>query len=86
MKAIIILVFLSLLIIGCSTTGDVVEKNLFEVDDSFKEVCKENRHDFMFMEPTVDGIPTGGPLCGGCMIGGTHFCSEAEYLEAVKSG
>ena len=80
MKAIVILGLLSILVIGCSTTGNVV------TDNTFKQMCKDDGNKFMTMEPTVDGVPTGQAKCTGCMIGGTHFCNQEEYMKALKSG
>jgi len=76
MKKLIIctILILTLLVAGCST-GNVVKT-------TYKETCKSNGNMWMTMQPVTDGIPTGDPACPGCMYGNSHFCNEADYLNA----
>ena len=84
MRKILVLGLLGVLVlmIGCvkTPTGKVVEAV------SFQELCESNGNMFMTMPPTVDGVPTGEPPCAGCMLGGTHYCSQEAYQKALASG
>jgi len=84
MKKIIGVVVLALLVLlaGCAKTptGSVVVE-----DSAYRELCKSNGNMFMTMQPTVDGVATGESACAGCMVDGSHYCDQEEYLKALKS-
>ena len=71
-----LMLILVLLLAGCAT-GNVVNA-------TNEETCKGNGNMWMTMQPVLDGVPTGGAPCPGCMYGGSHFCNEEDYLNAIK--
>jgi len=73
------LVGIFLLVAGCansSGTGNPQESSL-------KELCTNDGNMFMKMGPVLNGVPTGGAACSGCMIGNSHICDKEEYLKAA---
>jgi len=66
-------------------SGDA--SHLSEAQEQFEHVCKSEGKGWMKMAPRIDGVPTGGDACFGCMPNAnTHICDLHEYKEYVKHG
>ena len=72
-----LMVVLTLFVSSCAKGGESSELSL-------QELCAENGHHFMTMQPVMGGVPTGEPACPGCMIGANHYCDLKEYEAAVE--
>ena len=80
-RMMVVLLLASLLLLtACvsnnNTTGGVVAEEL-----SVEELCAQDGNVFMTMGPVIDGVPTGEPACGGCMVGNNHVCDLDTYLK-----
>jgi len=84
MKSIITIAILGLVVLvsGCLHAGGVTGNVVAQEPISFQEYCTNNGDMFMTMPPVIDGIPTGGAACPGCMYGNSHYCDVAEYQAA----
>lgn len=76
-------------------TGDIIRgwklihpygKNIDTSEEglNFEELCKKNGGAWMKMQPIKDGKMVDAPACNGCMVGNSHLCSLAEYLQVLN--
>ncbi|MEK6900988.1 MAG: hypothetical protein AABX37_01460 [Nanoarchaeota archaeon] len=63
-----------LFLLGCSSKNSVEE---------FKRLCTQNGHGFMVMPESRNFVAVSKQPCAGCMVGGNHYCSMEEYLDAI---
>lgn len=63
-------------------TGKVISKqNQLTSSPNFEQICKDNGHPWMKMEPMKDGRFTSNSACFGCMPDEkNHICNLEEYL------
>ena len=70
----ILFLFFVLFLLGCSGTNSV---------EDFKRLCTQNGHGFMVMPESRNFVAVSKQPCAGCMVGGNHYCSMDEYLNAI---